>query len=160
MPHFTCLLSLQMHGQHAEVTHAHHAWLQWLDIAHSGSTMSRPFRNVHAHVSDVIMECIDHPRLLRAMTLGALHTGVWIRDDQLTDLKAYERQLDVMQITGIKKNTALKFIKGLQLTEKPDGVTIQFLTAVPYFKVIFLSLDAQEPLLKPLIRKAKLTTCH
>lgn len=47
-----------------------------------------------------------------------------------------------MQITGVKKKTALNFIEGLQLTEKEDSVTIQFLTAVPFFKVLFSILKA------------------
>ena len=50
-------------------------------------------------------------------------------------MKAYERQLEVMQITGMKKKTAMKFIEGLQLIEKEDGAVVQFLTAVPFFKV-------------------------
>jgi hypothetical protein len=60
-----------------------------------------------------------------------------------SDMKSYERQLDLLQISGLPKITALTLIEGIQLDidsslskSKSTTISLRFLTVVPFFQVI------------------------
>lgn len=71
--------------------------------------------------------------------LGSLYkrsgAGTWIRDLEATDMKGYERILELLHLSGLQRTTALQLIEGLEFEQSGDKATIRFLTVVPFFKV-------------------------
>lgn len=95
---------------------------------------------------------------------GALDiSGVWIKDEQLSDLRtithaplcnktvfhvhqfslshttpatgAYSDALDLMQLNTLQKHAALRLFEGVEITQDASGFSVRFLTVVPFFKV-------------------------
>lgn len=60
--------------------------------------------------------------------------GTWIRDNDASDLASYDRMLSLMQLSGLQRTTALNLIEGLELERTNAGLTVRFLTVVPFFK--------------------------
>lgn len=61
--------------------------------------------------------------------------GVWIKDTNRSDLAAYGRALDLMQLNGLQKTTALRLIEGVEIQQDASKFSVNFLTVVPFFKV-------------------------
>lgn len=64
-----------------------------------------------------------------------LPAGVWIKDTNRSDLAAYGRALDLMQLNSLQKTTALRLIEGLEIQQDASNFSVNFLTVVPFFKV-------------------------
>ena len=62
-------------------------------------------------------------------------SGVWIKDTNRSDLAAYGRALDLMQLNGLQKTTALRLIEGVEIQQDASTFSVNFLTVVPFFKV-------------------------
>ncbi|CAL5224241.1 g6893 [Coccomyxa viridis] len=62
-------------------------------------------------------------------------TGVWIKDTNRSDAAAYGRALDLMQLNGLQKTTALRLIEGVEIQQDASNFSVNFLTVVPFFKV-------------------------
>ena len=65
----------------------------------------------------------------------ASSAGVWIKDTNRSDQAAYGRALDLMQLNGLQKTTALRLIEGVEIQQDSSNFSVNFLTVVPFFKV-------------------------
>ena len=63
------------------------------------------------------------------------HAGVWVKDTSRSDQAAYGRALDLMQLNGLQKTTALRLIEGVEIQQDASNFSVNFLTVVPFFKV-------------------------
>ena len=71
------------------------------------------------------------------MSEPELHgAGVWIKVASRSDLAAYARALDLMGLNGLQKTTALRLIEGVEIQQDATTFSVNFLTVVPFFKVI------------------------
>ncbi|GAX78834.1 hypothetical protein CEUSTIGMA_g6271.t1 [Chlamydomonas eustigma] len=61
-------------------------------------------------------------------------TGIWTKMPELSELEAYEKVLDLWQISGMQKATA-KLIEGLEIRQSGSQFHVHFMTIIPYFKV-------------------------
>ena len=62
--------------------------------------------------------------------------GVWLRDEQASDMTAYKRSLThCMRLSGLEKETATRLFEGMQIQHDDEGISVQYLTVVPFFQV-------------------------
>ena len=64
-----------------------------------------------------------------------MFAGIWIRDQAASDMKGYTHMLELLQLSGLQRKTAIQFIEGLELEQSEGGAKIKFLTVVPFFQV-------------------------
>ena len=65
-----------------------------------------------------------------------MHAGIWLKDEQASDMKAYQRSLThCMRMSGLEKETATRLFEGMQIQHDHEGISVQYLTVVPFFKV-------------------------
>lgn len=57
--------------------------------------------------------------------------GVYIKDLAASDMASYERALDLMQLGGIQKLTAMQLIEGIEVEQRGNEVAVRFLTGGP-----------------------------
>lgn len=49
---------------------------------------------------------------------------------------SYERALDLLQLTGLQKVTALNLVEGIEIEQQwGNRIAVRFLTVVPFFKI-------------------------
>lgn len=61
--------------------------------------------------------------------------GKWLKDRDASQMTKYSRQLDLLQLGGIQKRTAMYLIHGLDISQDDTTFTAKFIVAkVPFFK--------------------------
>lgn len=64
------------------------------------------------------------------------NAGIWLKDEGASDMRAYERSLThCMRLGGLQKETALRLFEGLHISQTGDGISLRYLTVVPFFQV-------------------------
>jgi hypothetical protein len=61
--------------------------------------------------------------------------GVFIRDEELSDMGSYEKMTKLMNLGALQTMTAVRLIEGMELRWKQDLLELSFLTVVPFFQV-------------------------
>ncbi|GAB4820338.1 hypothetical protein N2152v2_007384 [Parachlorella kessleri] len=61
--------------------------------------------------------------------------GVWLKDIEASDMASYDRALQLMQLGGLQRTTAMQLLEGIELERSGAKVAIRYLTVVPFFKV-------------------------
>lgn len=84
-------------------------------------------KNQRLHRHSLRVQAIANGSSNQAITLK----GIYLRDNDLSDMSSYERSLDMMQLSGLPKITAMQLIEGLELLPKGDNVAVKFLTGRP-----------------------------
>ncbi len=62
-----------------------------------------------------------------AGSLAAL-SGTWVKDFAASDLEAYSRACDLLQLGGLQKTTALQLIEGMEIEQRGQQVAVRYLT--------------------------------
>ena len=63
-------------------------------------------------------------------------SGIWLKDEQASDMKAYERSLShCMRMGGLQKETAMRLFEGMEIQQQDDKFHVRYLTVVPFFQV-------------------------
>ena len=66
-----------------------------------------------------------------------------MKDTAASDIANYERATELMQLNGLQRTTALRFIEGVEINYVPgQQMSVHFLTVVPFFKARTRSSDA------------------
>lgn len=63
-------------------------------------------------------------------SLAAL-SGTWVKDFAASDLEAYSRACDLLQLGGLQKTTALQLIEGMEIEQRGQHVAVRYLTGEP-----------------------------
>lgn len=63
-------------------------------------------------------------------SLAAL-SGTWVKDFAASDLEAYSRACDLLQLGGLQKTTALQLIEGMDIEQQGQRVAVRYLTGKP-----------------------------
>lgn len=92
----------------------------------------------HRHPHHTPSQAAAATPIATTLTPPTLLLGTWITDIPVSDMKSYERQLDLLQISGLPKITAMTLIEGIQLDtdSSSNTISLKFLTVVPFFKVV------------------------
>ncbi|KAK9794621.1 hypothetical protein WJX73_010915 [Symbiochloris irregularis] len=63
-------------------------------------------------------------------------SGIWLKDEKASDMKAYERSLThCMRMGSMEKETAMRLFEGMEVKHDSQGVKVSYLTVVPFFQV-------------------------
>ncbi|KAK9868774.1 hypothetical protein WJX84_001303 [Apatococcus fuscideae] len=62
-------------------------------------------------------------------------SGTWVKDMEASNSETYGQALDVMRLNGLQRTTALRLIEGVEIFQDTQGLSVEFLTVVPFFRV-------------------------
>jgi len=84
-------------------------------------------------------------------------TGVWEKDSASSNAQSYEAMLDLLGLSGLQRVTA-RLIEGLDIRHTADGLAVNFVTVVPFFRVTEATkFDAPVSLMRRDLRPGKQT---
>lgn len=134
--------SLHRHSP-AQISQAWPAWssLEYEMKPHQMENKSTESPESHCQSEQYKVKPWQHPVCIptrvacRRVNNFASFAGVWVKDTSRSDQAAYGRALDLMQLNGLQKTTALRLIEGVEIQQDASNFSVNFLTVVPFFKV-------------------------